>query len=112
MAASCSGELRDHDGEPYGGVHGWSWGGTGLIELLWVRDDERGHAIGTALMGAVEAEARRRGCTQTALMTHSFQAPDFSRRQGLAEVGEVHDYSRRHSELLLRRRLGSAPETD
>ena len=85
------GELRDHDGEPYAGVHDWSCGGTGWIELLWVRDDERGHGIAATLMGAVEAEARRRGCTQIALMTHGFQAPDFHRRQGFAQVGEVHD---------------------
>ena len=75
-------ELCDHDGELYAGVHGWSWAGNVRIELLWVRDDQRGRGMGTALMRAVEAEARSRGCSQIALMTHSFRAPDFYRQHG------------------------------
>ena len=54
-------ELCGHDGELYAGVHGWSWAGTCWIELLWVRDDQRGRGTGTALMRAVEAEARSHG---------------------------------------------------
>jgi GNAT superfamily N-acetyltransferase len=59
-------EVRDHDGELSTGVYGWSSAGTCWVELLWVRDDHRGRGIGTALMRAVEAEARRRGCAQPA----------------------------------------------
>jgi GNAT superfamily N-acetyltransferase len=93
--------ARSDDAELHAGLYGWTWGGCGYIELLWVRGDQRGNGLGARLLAAAEAEIRRRGCDRVALDTHSFQAPGFYARHGYTECGRTPGYPQGHDSIHL-----------
>jgi GNAT superfamily N-acetyltransferase len=98
--------VREDGGALRAGLFGWTWGGCGYIEVLWVRADQRGCGLGTGLLAAAEREIGRRGCGQVALSTHSFQAPGFYARFGYQECGRTPAYPRGHDQIHLVKRLG------
>ena len=99
--------LRDENEATIGGIFGWTWGATCYVRYLYIPERLRHEGLGSALMGAVEAEAKRRGCVQIVLETHDFQAPGFYRRLGFEITGRVADYPRDHQYLTMAKRLAS-----
>jgi ribosomal protein S18 acetylase RimI-like enzyme len=81
--------VRDDTGAITAGLHGWTWGRTGYVQTLWVRDDLRRQGLGARLLETAEREAVRRGCREMQLDTHSYQTPGFYRSQGYEEMGEL-----------------------
>jgi GNAT superfamily N-acetyltransferase len=96
---------RGPGGALRGGLYGWTWGSAGYIDLLWVREDQRGAGLGRRLLATAEQEIRRRGCGQVALCTHSFQAPGFYARFGYQECGRIPAYPRGHDQIQLVKQL-------
>jgi GNAT superfamily N-acetyltransferase len=97
--------VREDGGALVAGLFGWTWGGCGYIEVLWVRAGQRGRGLGTRLLAAAEREIGRRGCGQVVLSTHSFQAPGFYARFGYQECGRTPAYPRGHEQIHLVKRL-------
>lgn len=98
--------VREGDGTIVGGMHGWTWGGTGFVQAIWVHEKLRGRGLGARLLAAAEAEAARRGCHQMHLDTHAYQAPGFYRRLGYEVVGELPGWPGNDVRVFLRKRLG------
>ena len=63
----------------------------GLAELrvVWISPTLRGRGIGRALIGALEAEARRRGASKASLDTYSWQAEGFYIKLGYRVWGRL-----------------------
>ena len=97
--------VREGDGTIVAGLHGWTWGGTGFVQTIWVHEKLRGRRLGSRLLAAAEAEAVRRGCHQMHLDTHRYQAPDFYRRQGYDVIGELPGWPGDDVRIFLRKRL-------
>lgn len=97
--------VRDDAGTIMAGMHGWTWGGTGFVQAIWVHEKLRGHGLGSRVLEAAEAEAARRGCHQMHLDTHGYQAPEFYRRHGYEVIGELPGWPRNDVRVFLRKRL-------
>jgi GNAT superfamily N-acetyltransferase len=68
---------------------------------LWVSEELRGGGLGAHLLGTAEAAARERGCGAVWLDTFSFQAPDFYKKPGYRQFGQLDDFPPGHAHHFL-----------
>jgi ribosomal protein S18 acetylase RimI-like enzyme len=97
--------VRDPSGTIVAGMHGWTWGGTGFVQAIWVHETRRGRGFGSRVLAAAEAEARRRGCHQMHLDTHSYQAPAFYQKLGYEIIGQLPGWPADDVRIFFRKRL-------
>jgi GNAT superfamily N-acetyltransferase len=87
------------------GISGWTWGDCCELQSLWVAPRLRGSGLATRLIAAAEAEAARRGCTQTVHFTYDFQAQALYERNDYEVVGRVQDFPSGTDALWFRKGL-------
>ncbi|MFE6283969.1 GNAT family N-acetyltransferase [Streptomyces sp. NPDC057877] len=98
--------VTDGAGELVGGLTAYVWGGLCAIDMLWVRADQRHAGWGGRLLRAAEDEAVRRGCTDLAVSSYTFQAPGFYVRHGFRETGRIPGVPGGHADVCLHKSIG------
>ena len=97
-------------GEVVGGLIGETGRGFLSVELFWVTAERRSQGLGTRLLAAAEAEARRRGCRSAYLDTYDFQARPFYERHGYRSFGELAGFPGGRRRFYLVKRLTTEGE--
>ena len=97
--------LQAPNQEIVGGVIGatyWDWF---YVDLMWIKEELRGHGHGHRLLTLAEDEARKRGAKKAHLDTFSFQAPEFYKQHGYQVFGELQDFPPGHQRYFLTKQL-------
>jgi len=97
--------VKYENGEILGGLYGRMIFRWMFIELLSVPEQGRGQGIGSKLMAQAEALAREKNCYGVWLDTFDFQAPEFYRKLGFSQFGEIVDYPPGHKRHYFQKRL-------
>jgi len=97
--------ARGDDGSVIGAALGKTGRGWLQVSVVWVDERFRRQRLGTRLVDAMEAEARRRGCRSAYLDTFSYQARPFYEKIGYEVFGTLEDYPLGHQRFYMRKRL-------
>lgn len=97
--------IRDSGGKIIAGLCGETRWGWLEVETLAVEDEYRHQQIGSRLLDAAEAEARKRNCHGVFLDTYTFQAREFYERKGYAVYGKLEDFPKGYTKFYLWKEL-------
>ncbi|MHC8401730.1 GNAT family N-acetyltransferase [Pseudomonas sp. MDT1-17] len=97
--------VRDDNDEILGGLYGRMFYQWLYVELLSVPEQARGQGMGTKLMQMAEDLARKKECIGIWLDTFDFQAPEFYKKLGYSEFGQIADYPPGHKRFFFQKRL-------
>jgi predicted N-acetyltransferase YhbS len=97
--------VRDEHDAILGGLYGRLVCQWLFVDLLAVPEAGRGQGIGSRLMQMAEDLAREQGCIGVWLDTFDFQAPDFYKKLGYSQFGELLDYPPGHKRHFFQKRL-------
>ncbi|ANU26657.1 GNAT family N-acetyltransferase [Planococcus versutus] len=104
--------ARNKEDEIIGGLTTTSFWQSLQIDFLWVDPSVRGQRVAEKLMAQAEGYARNKEYRLMVVDTFSFQAPDFYRKQGFTEFGNVNDHPKGHSHHYFEKWLIDPTETD
>jgi len=97
--------VRDEHDTILGGLYGRLFCQWLFVDLLSVPEQGRHQGIGSKLMRMAEDLAREKGCIGAWLDTFDFQAPEFYKKLGYSQFGELADYPPGHKRMFFQKRL-------
>jgi GNAT superfamily N-acetyltransferase len=97
--------LHSADNDVAGGLIGETHWGWFYINLLFVKEELRGHGYGHRLLTMAEEEARTLGAKNSYLDTFTFQAPGFYEKHGYHVFGELMDFPPGHRRCYYTKQL-------
>jgi GNAT superfamily N-acetyltransferase len=97
--------VRDDASDILGGLYGRFFYQWLFIDLLFVPEQARGQGMGSKLMQMAEDLAREKECVGIWLNTFDFQAPEFYKRLGYSELGQIADYPPGHKQYFFQKHL-------
>ena len=97
--------VRDEGGRVLGGLTAQVKFGWVHVDWLWLPDTLRGRGVGSAVMDAMEDDARRRGCVGAHLETTDYQALPFYEKRGYTVFGVLEGYPVGSKSYYLRKEL-------
>ncbi|GAB6108261.1 GNAT family N-acetyltransferase [Fusibacter bizertensis] len=81
--------LKDSRGDVVGGVITTIYRYSMYVETLWIDEKYRKDGYGTQLMKQAEETAIAHGCTMMQLDTFNYQAPEFYKKLGFVQFGQL-----------------------